>query len=159
MLPFAFPCTAQVGSFAQGRWSLEAGAGNTDIGKFFSLGASRYIGPDFLQSSAVFECSSVNRMTYRSTGMAFTYNHHLVTISQARLYAAGGTKVQREVVRRFLPDEYKALNVALAGGVELDVQLSDRIGIFGNLKQYLFYQEKLGRKRYDYGFGVKMLFE
>lgn len=159
LFPFAIPCSAQVSSFTDARWSLKGSAGNTDIGTFFSLGASKHAGDNFLELSAVFERSNLNRMNYRSAGIALTYNYHLASISTARLYAAAGTKVQREVVRRFLPAECKAFNAALAAGVELDVQLYDRIGIFGAAKQYFFSQKRLGRKRYDYAAGVKILFE
>ena len=159
LLPFAIRCSAQVPRFISARWSIETGTGKTDIGTFFSIGVSKYSGNSHLEASSVFERSDVNKIDYKSTGIMFTYNHQIAAIFPAQLYATGGTRIQYEVVRKFVPGEFRALNAAFVAGVGIDVQLSDRIQVFGDSKQYLFAQKRLGRKRYDYGFGVKMLFE
>jgi len=154
-----FGSLAQVPYDTIAGWSCEASAGKTDIGEFYSLGVSSYKNNNYLKLSPFLEKSNLNRMDYKSTGMALTYNHQVVQIYPVHLYATGGTKIQQDVVKNFAVNKFRKFNAGLVAGLEVDGHLSDQILVSGVFRQCHYLKGDFGSKRYDYGIGIKVLFE
>ena len=159
LLSLATRSEAQVLYHSIANWSVEAGAGRTDIGTFYSLGISKYKNNNYLKLSPFIEKSNLNKMDYKSTGIALTYNHQIAQIYPLHLYATGGTRIQQDVVKNFAVSKARKFNAGLVGGLEVDGLLSDQILITGAFRQYHYLKGSFGRRRYDYGFGIKVLFE
>ena len=146
-------------SFRINQIGLEAGIKKSAFGNLFRIGISKHLTDKAHVKFAPFlEKCDVKKSRLSSMGADLGLSYIIYPISDnLRLNCSGGITGNYDEVENFSTSTSRTLNAGIWGGVEIERSLTDQILLLATGNQRLLLKSNMGRQRYDYGIGIKII--